>query len=283
MKSTKTKRLQDERATYKNGKEGAVIRKRTDMACDFLPQEDVDTEYVHGFTVTVDAALSAKLRRPQGKYSTVESRAVVERNRKRYGEIASQLARALKNLLSAKVRSVLVVGLGNPNMTADSLGAQTCARLMATRHISADKAGISVLTPSVVGVTGIESFDVVAGVVERTQPDAVIAVDSLASAATSRIASAFQATDTGITPGSGVSNHRERLCRSSLGVPVVSLGVPLVVYASTIIEDATGKACPSDSMDTVGNMVVTPKDIDLFVADCADILASAIGQAFSGV
>lgn len=252
------------------------------MACDFLPQQDVSVRYVHSFTVTVNAALSEKLKRPMGKYSTVECRAVPERNRERYGEVSVRLARALNRLVPQSARSVLVTGLGNPNMTADSLGAKTCARLMATRRLSENgRAGVSVLTPSVVGVTGIESFDVVAGVVERTRPDAVIAVDSLASAAVSRIASAFQATDTGITPGSGVSNHRERLCRDSLGVPVVSLGVPLVVYASTIIEDATGQPCPDDEdARQVGNMVVTPKDIDLYVADCAEILASAIQRAF---
>ena len=166
-------------------------------------------------------------------------------------------------------------------MPADSLGGKKGGRMGSTRRGVQRSAGgaLSVLTPSVAGVTGVESFDVVAGVVERTRPDAVIAVDSLASAAASRIASAFQATDTGITPGSGVSNHRERLCRDSLGVPVVSLGVPLVVYASTLIEDATGKPCPAESED-VGNMVVTPKDIDLYVADCADILASAVMRAF---
>ncbi|MCI8459358.1 MAG: GPR endopeptidase [Clostridia bacterium] len=255
--------------------------KRTDMACDFMPHEEIAPRYVHSFTVTVNAALSQKLKRPKGKYCTVESRAVPDRNRERFGEVSVQLARALNRLVPRSARSVLVVGLGNPGMTADSLGAKTCARIVTTRRGAQRSSGgaLSVLTPSVAGVTGVESFDVVAGVVERTRPDAVIAVDSLASAAASRIASAFQATDTGITPGSGVSNHRERLCRDSLGVPVVSLGVPLVVYASTLIEDATGKPCPAESED-VGNMVVTPKDIDLYVADCADILASAVMRAF---
>ncbi len=259
-----------------------MFMKRTDMACDFLPDDCPQPEYVHSFTVTVNKELSEKLRRPEGKYCTVESRAVLERNRERYREIACELGDALKMLLPNKTESVLVVGLGNPNMTADSLGAKTCASLMAARHLPQEneRAKIGVLTPNVLGVTGIESFDVVAGVVERTSPDAVIAVDSLASAAVSRIASAFQATDTGITPGSGVSNHRARLCRESLGVPVVSLGVPLVVYASTIIEDATGKECPESAMNEVGKMVVTPKDIDVYVSDCADILAAAVTEAF---
>ncbi len=255
--------------------------KRTDMACDFMPRDNSNNEYVRSFTVTVDGELSRKLRRPQGKYCTVECRAVRERNAVRFGEISLLLKDAIVRFVPDKARSVLVVGLGNPDMTADSLGAQTCSRLTATRAVPQSKGTrISVITPNVLGVTGIESFDVVAGVAQRTKPDAVIAIDSLASAAVSRIASAFQVTDTGITPGSGVSNHRERLCRDTLGVPVISLGVPLVVYASTIIEDATGKECPEETADSVGSMIVTPKDIDLYVSDCADIISSAIQNAF---
>ena len=251
--------------------------KRTDMACDFLPHKDVEDEYVHSFTVKVDAELSVKLRRPMGRYTTVECRAVVERNRMRYGELASSLANALRRFLPKRASSVIVAGLGNPDMTADSLGAKTCAKVTSTRLLP-DSRGVKVgvVTPSVFGVTGVESFDVIAGLVDRLRPDAVIAVDSLASAAVSRIASAFQVTDTGITPGSGVSNHRAKLCRESLGVPVISLGVPLVVYASTIIEDATGEECPNDE---VGSLIVTPKDIDLYVADCADVLSAAISRA----
>lgn len=258
-----------------------MIMKRTDMACDFMPQNKPKDKYVHGFTVTVDEELSVKLRRPMGKYTTVESRAVPERNRERYREISCILAESLCKLVPSYVKSVLVVGLGNPNMTADSLGAKTCSYLMATRHLppAGERAKISVLTPNVLGVTGIESFDVVAGVVERIRPNAVIAIDSLASSTVNRIASAFQATDTGIIPGSGVSNHRERMCAESLGVPVISVGVPLVVYASTIIEDATGQTCPQDN--EACNMVVTPKDIDLYVTDCADVISAAITRAFS--
>ncbi len=259
-----------------------MFMKRTDMACDFLPRNTTKNNYVHSFTVTVNKELSAKLKRPCGKYSTVECRAVPDRNESEYKSVSASIGKAITRFIPHDVKSVLVVGLGNPNMTADSLGAKTCARLTATRAIpNASGTKVSVITPNVLGVTGIESFDVVAGVAARIKPDAVIAVDSLASAAVGRIASAFQITDTGITPGSGVSNHRIRLCRDSLGVPVISLGVPLVVYASTIIEDATGQKCPEETADDVGRMLVTPKDIDLYVTDCADILSAAIERSFS--
>ena len=255
--------------------------KRTDLACDFLPQSSDSTQTIRSYAVTVDEALAEKLHRAKGVYCTVESPAVVTHTPEDFPVLVREIAKAIKMLLPQKIRSVLVVGLGNPNMTADSLGAQTCARLTEAVHPKSNvKTRISVLTPNVLGVTGVESFDVVAGVVSRVLPDAVLAVDSLASAAVSRLASAFQATDTGITPGSGVSNHRERLCRDTLGVPVLSLGVPLVLYASTIIEDALGRECP-ECDESVGSLLVTPKDVDLYVHDCADILSQAIVAACS--
>lgn len=257
--------------------------KRTDLACDFLPRETDSNERIKSYAVTVDDALAKKLRREKGIYCTVESTAVTEHATEDFSAVADEIAKALGMLLPSSVRSALVVGLGNPNMTADSLGAQTCARLTAMRHLLDEDAAqvkLGVLTPNVSGVTGVESFDVVAGVVARTSPDVVVAIDSLASAAVSRLASAFQATDTGITPGSGVSNHRERLCSDSLGVPVLSLGVPLVVYASTIIEDALGHECPTCD-ESVSRLLVTPKDVDLYVRDCADILSLAVTRAFS--
>ncbi len=140
------------------------------MACDFLPHEETKNEYVRSFTVTVNSELSAKLRRPEGKYCTVECRAVPERERGRFGEIAAALGKAIIGFVPRSARSVLVVGLGNPNMTADSLGAKTCSRLTATRlsPLPSARASIGIITPNVLGVTGIESFDVVAGVAERT-------------------------------------------------------------------------------------------------------------------
>ena len=257
--------------------------KRTDLACDFLPHETDATQTINSYAVTVDAALAKKLHRAEGVYCTVESPAVVTHRAEDFPAVVREIAKAVKMLLPHSVRSVLAVGLGNPNMTADSLGAKVCARLTEVVHLNnaaSPRIKISVLTPNVLGVTGVESFDVVAGVVSRVKPDAVIAVDSLASAAVTRLASAFQATDTGITPGSGVSNHRERLCRDSLGVPVLSLGVPLVLYASTIIEDALGHECP-DCDESVMNLLVTPKDVDLYVHDCAEILSQAIVTACS--
>lgn len=258
-----------------------ISMKRTDLANEFTDRraESVQDGHIKRTCVRLDKKAAAALGKSEGLYCTVECRAVTERRRDLFDSVACELSTLMREM-SAGAESVLAIGLGNPNMTADSLGAKVCDRLIATRHLKSEGGGrLCVLTPNVLGVTGIESFDVVAGVAQRIKPDLAVAIDSLAAAATSRIASAFQISDSGITPGSGVSNHRERLSRQSLGLPVLSVGVPLVVYASTIIADATGMdkcdVCAED-----GDMIVTPKDIDLYVDDCAYIVARAINDCF---
>jgi len=186
--------------------------------------------------------------------------------------------------LSGNKKNVLVVGLGNPNLTADGLGNATVKRLLITRHISPHikkLPSISAILPNVLGVTGIESFDVIKGVVDRIQPDLVLAVDSLASATVGRIGAAFQICSGGITPGSGVSNHRERLSVQTLGVDVISIGVPLVVYATTIIEEVLNTT--KEYSQEISSLIVTPKEIDILVEECSKIISSAINLAYLGI
>jgi len=257
--------------------------KRTDMAIEFgcKARRQERRGSLQRTVVDIDRALSEKTGRAQGRYITLETSCVREGNRPAFLAVSEEIAKAIGAL--TKGHNVLVVGLGNPAMTADALGKSVLDRIMITRHLDYGHKipALSAVCPNVLGVTGIESYDIVKGVTERVKPDCVIAVDSLAGAAVSRIASAFQVSNAGITPGSGVSNHRERLDKKTLGCTVISLGVPLVVYASTIIEDAFGgKAEEYDA--GIGAMIVTPKDIDLYVADCAEIIARSINLAFFG-
>jgi spore protease len=255
---------------------------RTDLAVEFGLKSKTapHTGAVKTSSVTVDEAYSEKTGRAAGVYFTVETDSVKLGDRTVFSAVAKELSKAVKKL--GKAKSCLVAGLGNPDLTADSLGKRVLDRIMITRHLIPDGKKLprlSGLCPNVLGVTGIESFDIIKGVVEKTRPQSVIVVDSLAAAAVERIASAFQVSNAGITPGSGVSNHRKRLDSGSLGVDVISIGVPLVVYASTIIGDAAGK--PSCDLDpSIASLIVTPKDIDLLVSDCADIIARAINLAF---
>lgn len=248
----------------------------TDMAVEFCKSSPKrDDGVIKYYEVNVDGSLAKKLKRPVGKYSTLETSCVVDGDTSCYGRMSAALGKCLKGYLKG-CKKIMAVGLGNPDLTADALGDRVFKRLSVTRHLSDDSRYLCALTPNVLGMTGIESFDIIAAVAERIRPDAVIAIDALTAAASERIASAFQVTDSGITPGSGVDNHRQRIDRDSLGVKVVSVGVPLVVYASTIARDYCGDGCSRR-----GDMIVTPKDVDVLVDDCAKIIADGINGAFS--
>lgn len=247
----------------------------TDMAVEFFKSRQIrDDGVIRYYEVTVDDKLSEKLSRPCGKYTTLETKCVLNGNSDDYGRVSEALSSCISEYCKG-CKGIMAVGLGNPDLTADALGDRVFKRLTVTRHFCRDRY-LCALTPNVLGMTGIESFDIIAAVANRIHPDAIIAVDALTAAAPGRIASAFQVTDSGITPGSGVDNHRRRLDERSLGVKVISVGVPLVVYSSTIARDYCG-AADGDKSD----MIVTPKDVDVLVEDCARIIADAINSAFA--
>ena len=258
---------------------------RSDMAVELIngKTEIVNSVQIKKSRIEIDAAAAARIRKPEGIYITVETGIVNSGRVDKYVALSKALSGAIREV-APSAKSVLVVGLGNPNLTADALGHKVFSNLLITRHLGTEcglDVSVSAICPNVSGVTGIESFDVIKGVVDRIKPGLVIAVDSLASATVGRIASAFQLCSSGITPGSGVANHRMRLDKDSLGVDVISIGVPLVVYASTIIQEATGQISGFDISDSIMNLIVTPKSIDLLVEECGKVIASAINRTFS--
>lgn len=250
--------------------------KRTDMAMELAKGNRLSKGKIVRTDVVLDEASARRFNKAAGKYITLESSAVKNVERNQYKRLASAIGEVMEEIGGA-AENVLVVGLGNPKLTADSLGSKVFDKLVVTREKGYDGTQISGICPNVMGVTGIESFDVIKGVCERVRPDLIVAVDSLASATTGRIASAFQLCSSGITPGSGVSNHKMRLDQASLGCKVISLGVPLVVYAGTIISEAVGDAYVDDE---ISELIVTPKDIDLLVEECASVIASAINSTY---
>ena len=151
--------------------------------------------------------------------------------------LAEMTAAELRRLLPDE-GEVLVVGLGNRYMTADALGSRTVERIFVTRHLEQKGVrrlrSVSAMAPGVLGITGVETAEMVHGVVERTKPTAVIAVDALAAMDTDRICTTIQVANTGIQPGSGVGNHRAGLTLETLGIPVIAVGIPMVVHASVI-------------------------------------------------
>ena len=194
--------------------------------------------------------------------------------------------------------SVLVVGLGNREVTADALGPQVVDNLCITRHVVKEfgKAAyncskmnqVSSLEPGVMAKTGMETAEIIGGVVLQTKPDILIVIDALAARSTKRLNRTIQITNTGIQPGSGVGNHRNALTEEVLGIPVIAVGVPTVVDAATIVGDALKKWMDEDADDKfdsrlafaeLNNMYMTGKDIDAVVKRVSYTLSEGINIA----
>ena len=208
-------------------------------------------------------------------------------------DVARQVAQTLRLMLPPK-GTVLVLGLGNRRMTADALGDRVVSGILVTRHLQENEElrSVCAVSPGVLGVTGVETAELVRGLVERLKPAAVLAVDALAAMETSHIATTVQLTDTGIMPGSGVGNHRLGITADVLNVPVIAMGIPMVVYASTIVRDALQNIISSEKNEeeahelasqlirqSPSDLVVTPRNIDELVAGLADMLALAVNSA----
>jgi len=197
---------------------------------------------------------------------------------------------------------VLVVGLGNRSVTPDSLGPLAVDMTLVTRHMFRElpervhdrMRSVCAVSPGVLGVTGLETVELVRGLVDSVQPRAVVAVDALCARECSHLAATIQLSDTGIQPGSGVGNHRRALCRDTLGVPVIAVGVPMVVHAATIVRDAMEAlsgdeaGCHEQALDGIaqdvlqsdlGEMIVTPREVDQLVADASAMVAAGLNRA----
>lgn len=242
--------------------------------------------------------------KPQGHYITLECEGVRRRDPDARTAVGNLLGEELARLLPADSDApVLVVGLGNRMVTPDALGPLTVDGTLVTRHLYRElphltdrrMSPVCAIAPGVLGVTGIETMEMVRSIVDSIHPRAVIAIDSLAARSMSRVGSAVQLTDTGIQPGSGVGNHRSALTKETLGVPVLALGIPMVIYAATIARDAFELlAGEDDSPDqeealdqmtdellsgSMGEMIVTPREVDALVEDAAGMLACGVNRA----
>lgn len=186
----------------------------------------------------------------QGTYVTIEAPSLRDRNKehqKRVSELAAQEIEALLQAMQVPQEApCLVVGLGNRNATPDALGPQTVDQLLVTRHLQGmvppELQGglrpVAAIAPGVLGLTGIETGEIIAGIVDRIRPAVVICIDALAARSAQRLGTTIQIADTGINPGAGIGNRRMGINRQTLGVPVVAIGVPTVIYATTIVGDA---------------------------------------------
>lgn len=253
------------------------------------------------------------MSKPEGHYITLDVLKFKDRDSRLKVALTDVLTDQLKTLLPRDLsRSVLVVGLGNWNATPDALGPRVVDRLLVTRHLSEivpddvkeRMRPVAAVAPGVLGTTGIETLDMIKGIVDEAKPDLVIAVDSLAARSLDRLLGSVQIADTGIHPGSGVGNRRQGLSQSSVGVPVTAIGVCTVVQAMSIAEEAVqslaqqladdvkfyqilkemGESGQKGLMNEVlgerlGGLMVTPKEIDLLIDDMAEVLAEALNRA----
>lgn len=247
--------------------------------------------------------------KPMGSYITLEVPGLCEMGEnsdvsENHTAIAKEISQNILSLLPENLKngSVLVVGLGNRDITADALGPQVIEKVEVTRHllkeygITGKKTGkitmVSAISPSVMAKTGMESAEIIKGVVLETAPDVVIVIDALAARSTRRLNRTVQISNTGIHPGSGVGNHRNAIDEKTLKVPVIAIGVPTVVDAATIVLDALGnlhsrlkettflEARDSIAISELNNMYVTPKDIDSTIKRVSFTLSEALNLIF---
>ncbi len=265
-------------------------------------EEEKDTENeIYTTRVIIETKNGAKIMgKPIGTYITLEAPRMAAADEDYHREISEKVADQIRELLPDEKEelSVLVVGLGNRDVTADALGPNAADQLHITRHVVREfgKAAynknkmhmISAIVPGVMAKTGMETCEIIRGVVEQTSPDVVIAIDALAARSTKRLNRTIQITDTGVQPGSGVGNHRHALTEETLGIPVIGIGIPTVVDAGTIVGDAVEQVeremlfC-SDThtlkMAELQNMYVTTKDIDDVVNRLSYTVSEAINIA----
>ncbi|MFW6023018.1 MAG: GPR endopeptidase [Halanaerobiaceae bacterium] len=258
--------------------------------------------------------------KPIGRYITIESEGLKGQNRLVHDEISEVFASELGTMINFdQIRphpnlepTVFVVGLGNWNATADALGPQVLNHLMVTRHLYQEappelRKGlrpVCALSPGVLGLTGVQTAEIIKGVVEMVKPNLIIAIDSLAARHTGRLANTIQLSNTGIAPGSGIGKARMAINQETMNIPVIAIGIPTVVHAMTIVNDAMEEMLKGDVFSKVererfrhvdeqekkrmignilgpfmGSLVVSPKGVDELILDVGRILAGGINVA----
>ena len=238
----------------------------------------------------VDEQGEAALQKPKGSYLTLELQPFLRKERRGFQRTAKAIGCCLQQLMQLKQgQTVLIVGLGNEAITPDAVGPKVLRHLLVTRHLVTQMPAffdtyrpVAAVAPGVLGMTGLESAEVVLGVAGRVHPDCIIVVDALASRSLERVCTTVQLADTGITPGSGIQNAREAFDQARFGVPVIAVGVPTVVDVETLVQDYGGEAFSAERLSKLcggQKMIVTPRDIDARVAQMSKLVAFGINLA----
>lgn len=311
---------------------------RTDLALEARENAEEEAESLSGVSVeevyhedsevritkvSITSKNSARaLGKPMGTYITLEAPAMTQQDENYHQEISGELSMQLREIIPEleKESSILVVGLGNRDVTPDALGPYVVKNVRITRHLlkeygtswmkEKEAASVSGVIPGVMAQTGMETLEIIRGVVKESSPDLILVVDALAARSTRRLGRTIQLTDTGIHPGSGVGNYRSGINRQTLGIPVIAIGVPTVVDAATIVSDTMESLVETmdatEHMQNLGGvlgtlnrvekhqmltelispqlntMFVTPKDVDETVKRISYTISEGINLALLG-
>lgn len=258
---------------------------RTDMACELrkqhageIPGVRCGTEKLYGhevFTVDIfNMEGERKIGKPQGRYYTLTLPRWFDRGSEDFESAVEAMAHLIKRCLPNEHEQVLVAALGNPDITPDALGSLAAGSILVTRHLKLTQAeqfdsfcSLSLCRPGVLGTSGIESAEQIRNLCEAVKPELVVVIDALAGSDADTLCRSVQVSNAGISPGSGVGNDRQELSAATLGVPVISIGIPTVIDAAFLGEGSYGK------------MFVTPRDIDTLVRHGARLIAYAVNRS----
>lgn len=299
-----------------------MLEQRTDLALEAresFPGDDVE---LSGVVLSEREVKDAKLKistveikddrgakqmgKPKGTYITVEAKEYLGSSEKEEDILIQELAGLIAELCgNIREKHVLVAGLGNREVTADSIGPRVIENLFVTRHLIRELGGefqkkhgfgeVSAIAPGVMAQTGMESFEILSGIVKETKAELIILIDALAARSTERLNTTIQLTDTGICPGAGVGNHRKALNEETLGVRILAIGIPTVVDAATIVRDTmdsvlAGQGFSEEELsglhreirqEATKDLFVTPKNIDESIDRMGHILADALNLCFA--
>lgn len=282
-----------------------------------IPGVRVDKETYDHATVTVvnveDPSAESIMGKPVGTYITIEAPVIRENDPPAHQQLSEILAHQLKQFINLpEYSNILIIGLGNWNATPDALGPKVVGQTVVTRHLfsyapqelKTGMRSVSALAPGVLGLTGIETAEIIKGVVEKIRPELIIAIDALAARSVTRIGTTIQLANTGIAPGSGIGNKRMGINQDSMGVPVVAIGIPTVCHAALIAQDTLDSFLEQLKKDPnlfqmyqglnpnmaqqvieqilepfAGNLMVTPKEVDDLIQRSAKIVAGGLSLA----
>lgn len=276
--------------------------KKTDLLCeeaglDSSLVKNTKYETVDLSKVVLDEANAKRLKRDAGIYYTLLSDAIVDVNKKKYDDLIEAFSKVIKEYLALyeikKDDLIFVVGLGNEEVTPDSLGPKVVQMIDVTSHLFRmnfehdNMQNVVALAPGVMSQTGLETVDVIKSISSKIHPKLIIVIDALASISLKRLNHTIQINNASISPGAGIGNFRKKFSQKTLGCPLLAIGVPTVVDIKAIFEEALKNVdlnfedlMPFVAEDDKIQFMVTPKEIDMNINDLANIIARGLNKAF---